>query len=75
MIYPKGFENKIGFASVREAVRAKCLTAPGAELSSERIEFSSDYESLRSELEATAEMMAIEQAGEGSDLPIGRVAD
>ena len=75
MIYPKGFENKIGFASVREAVRAKCLTAPGAELSSERIEFSSDYESLRSELEATAEMMAIEQAGEGSDLPISRVAD
>ena len=75
MIYPKGFENKIGFASVREAVRAKCLTAPGAELSSERIEFSSDYELLRSELEATAEMMAIEQAGEGSDLPIGRVAD
>lgn len=75
MIYPRGFENKIGFGSVRESVRSKCLTAPGAELSSERIEFSSDFESLRSELEATAEMMAIELAGEASELPIGRVAD
>ncbi len=75
MIYPRGFENKIGFASVREAVHSKCLTAPGAELSAERIEFTSDFEALRSSLEATAEMVEIERAGDSSELPIGRVAD
>ncbi|MDE7111026.1 MAG: Smr/MutS family protein [Muribaculaceae bacterium] len=76
MIYPRGFENKIGFASVRDAVKSKCLTAPGADLSEERIAFTTDYQSLLAELEATAEMLAIECGGsDASELPIGRVAD
>lgn len=75
MIYPRGFENKIGFASVRESVKSKCLTAPGADLSAERIVFSTDYNSLLAELEATAEMLAIERGSDASELPIGRVAD
>lgn len=75
MFYPGGFENKIGFTSVRDAVRRKCLTAPGAELCAERIAFSSDFELLRAELEATAEMVGIETSGNSAELPIGRVAD
>lgn len=75
MIYPRGFENKIGFSSIREAVRNKCLTAPGAELCAERIAFTSDFDSLLAELEATAEMVSIETAGDSSELPIGHVAD
>lgn len=75
MIYPRSFESKIGFASVRDAVKSKCLTAPGADLSTERIAFTSDFQLLRSELEATAEMLAIERAGDASELPIGRVSD
>lgn len=74
MIYPKSFENKIGFGIVRSAVAERCATPAGREFGAEAIRFSNDFGSVSSALNATAEMLTIISAG-NDDLPLGRVAD
>lgn len=75
MIYPPtSFENKIGFASVRAAVKAKCLSPMGADIC-DRITFSSDFAEVEQKLLSTAEMLSIIRSAEGDRLPLGQAGD
>ena len=55
MIYPKDFENKIGFALLRNALIEKCESDMGKRLA-EQMSFKSDRKLLIKELGATSEM-------------------
>ena len=55
MIYPKDFENKIGFAPLREILKAKCETAMGGELVAQ-MAFKNNFKLLEKELGETDEM-------------------
>lgn len=74
MIYPDSFEAKIGFGSVRAAILSRCLTPPGVDVAANEIAFSSDFNRISDALEATAEMLDIEN-GDSDGLPIGQVSD
>ena len=75
MIYPPtSFENKIGFASVRAAVKAKCLSPMGADIC-DGITFSSDFAEVEQKLLSTAEMLSIIRSAEGDRLPLGQAGD
>lgn len=74
MIYPKNFENKIGFGIVRNAVAERCATASGREFSARAIAFSNDFSAVSAALNATAEMLSIITAG-NDNLPLERVGD
>lgn len=74
MIYPSGFENKIGFGYVRGRIGELCLTAAARNVASERISFSADFAWVQAELEAVREMLDIELNTEDNDLPLGQVA-
>jgi DNA mismatch repair protein MutS2 len=58
VIYPKNFEQKIGFDSVRKSLRANCISTLGMALV-ERISFSKDYSMINKLLEQTEEFRQI----------------
>ena len=58
MIYPKNFEQKIGFDSVRKSLRSNCISTLGMALV-ERISFSADYIIIKNLLEQTEEFRQI----------------
>lgn len=62
MIYPKDFENKIGFAPLRTLLKEKCETAMGQELVDE-MRFKHDRKELIKELGATNEMKRLVESG------------
>lgn len=72
MIYPESFEHKIGFDSVRREIESRCLSPMGMR-SAKEMTFSSDFNNVKSSLEATSEMLSILNGDE--DLPFGSLAD
>ncbi len=58
MVYPALFEQKIGFLTLREQLRERCLSALGRE-EVDQIAFLTDYSTMMSRLSETAEMMVI----------------
>jgi DNA mismatch repair protein MutS2 len=72
MIYPESFEQKIGFAAVREMVKARCISTLGAEYCVQ-MKFSSQYNYVNRLLLSTAEMLAIINGEEA--LPLGNIHD
>ncbi|UOX33240.1 DNA mismatch repair protein MutS [Flavobacterium sediminilitoris] len=59
-IYPKNFEQKIDFNSIREYIIEKCLSPLGEEKVAE-MQFSSEYETVNKWLEQTHEFLQIIQ--------------
>lgn len=72
MIYPENFENKIGFATVRTAIGARCKSATGRRYC-EEMSFLTDSDAVRSELVRVAEMLSVLNAGES--LPLHNMRD
>ncbi|MDE7402907.1 MAG: Smr/MutS family protein [Muribaculaceae bacterium] len=58
MIYPRDFENKIGFDSIRRVVSAACTSRLG-KLECESMEFSTDFAETIHRLDSVEEMMRI----------------
>lgn len=58
MTYPKNFEQKIGFDQIRSLIKEKCLSALGIDYT-DRMEFSTDYEVIRKQLNQTWEFVHI----------------
>ncbi|MDZ7743842.1 MAG: Smr/MutS family protein [Bacteroidota bacterium] len=54
MIYPEGFENKIGFDQIRLLIKDRCLSELGEEYV-DNISFSDDFEKISYELNTTNE--------------------
>lgn len=62
MIYPQNFEQKIGFDQIRSLIKEKCLGTLGTDYT-DRMAFSTDYDSIRKQLNCTWEFVhIIEQA-------------
>lgn len=72
MIYPKSFENKIGFDSFREFVIARCLTTTGKQML-ESASFSSDFDTVDLWIRQVNEMVRI--LSDGIDLPFDSFDD
>ncbi len=72
MIFPQDFENKIGFAPLRQILIEKCETRLGKEEAS-AMSFTHTYEEIRRRLQSTAEMRTLLTSG--SELPDERVYD
>ncbi|MGN0213600.1 MAG: endonuclease MutS2 [Muribaculaceae bacterium] len=72
MIYPKNFENKIGFDVVRTEVNRRLLSALGA-THCEQMHFSSRYDEVSTWLTQTNEMMSILQSGK--EFPVSHFID
>lgn len=72
VIYPDAFEQKIGFTSVREMVKARCVS-PLGEKHCQEMTFSSDYDTVRYRLCSTGEMLTIVNSDE--DIPLGNLHD
>jgi DNA mismatch repair protein MutS2 len=62
VIYPKNFEQKIGFDIVRESLRTNCISTLGMAIV-ERISFSEDYSMIKKLLEQTEEFRQIIVSG------------
>ena len=60
MIYPKNYEQKIGFDSIRMLLKEKCLSTLG-EQRVEEMSFSNQYETILSRLNETSEFIRIIQ--------------
>ena len=58
MVYPASFEQKIGFLTLREQLHERCLSTLGRE-DIDQIVFLTDYDTMMSRLNETAEMMVI----------------
>lgn len=74
MIYPRSFEQKIGFAGVRKAIAARCTTEAGREFAAREIMFLTDFHAISAALSATAEMVDIINS-DSDNLPLAMVAD
>lgn len=72
MIYPNNFEEKTGFDKVRLFIAAECLSPLGKERV-EAMEFSGDYQTIRTLLLQTAEFVRILQGEE--EFPAGNFFD
>ncbi|MDE6135477.1 MAG: endonuclease MutS2, partial [Muribaculaceae bacterium] len=70
--YPGTIEQKIGFDSVRDQLAAACLSALGT-ARCEEMAFSTDFNTVRTELEQTAEMLGIINSDAG--FPTGNIHD
>lgn len=62
MIYPKDFENKIGFSPIRSLLKEKCETEMGKVLV-DRMDFLNDWHDLKKELGKTDEMKNLLESG------------
>lgn len=58
MIYPRNFEQKIEFTTIREMVKDKCISPMGKEYA-DKIKFSSEFEIIRNLLNQTEEFRQI----------------
>lgn len=58
MIYPQNFEQKIGFDQIRSLIKEKCLSTLGIDYT-DRMTFSTGYESIREQLNQTWEFVRI----------------
>ena len=58
MIYPKNFEEKIGFKQIREYLKSNCLSKLGEELV-DKMSFSSSHRYIERSLQETEEFMTI----------------
>ncbi|QIK53214.1 endonuclease MutS2 [Dysgonomonas sp. HDW5B] len=72
MIYPDNFEQKIGFDKIRSLIASKCLSTLGEEKTDEMI-FSSDYNTIQSQLSQTDEFIRIIQ--EEDNFPVNHFFD
>lgn len=72
MIFPKDFENKIGFAPLRQLLIEKCETRLGKE-EAENMKFTSSFEEIRRRLECVAEMVNL--LSSPAEMPDERVYD
>ncbi len=72
MIFPKDFENKIGFASLRQMLIDKCETRLGKEEAA-GMAFTSQFEEIRRRLECVDEMRRL--LGSPAEMPDERVYD
>ena len=73
MIYPDTFENKIGFTTLRQWLRQRCLTTLGHEYC-DKMAFSDDYGLVSARLNATAEMLQI-VSDSSAEFPLTEVRD
>lgn len=55
MIYPENFERKIGFSEVRTLLKGRCMSSLGTEWVDTRVQFSTDFEAVRTALEQARE--------------------
>ena len=60
MIYPQNFEQKIGFDSIRQLLKERCLSTLGEERVSD-MAFSESYEKINRRLEEVSEFIRIIQ--------------
>ena len=67
MIYPKHFEQKIGFDKIRLLIKTHCISDLGKEIVDE-IEFSANFDSVALSMQQTAEFILI--IDEGDAFPI-----
>lgn len=67
MIYPKNFENKIGFDEIRELLKERCLSSLGKEMV-DSITVSSDAEEINEWLEQLREFRRLQE--EADDFPL-----
>ena len=58
MIYPQNFEQKIGFDQIRSLIKEKSLSTLGIDYT-DRMTFSTGYESIREQLNQTWEFVRI----------------
>lgn len=72
MIYPRNFEQKIGFDTVRSIIEGHCVSSLGVTRCRE-MAFSADFDTVKRELSQTAEMLAILNSGE--HFPLDNVHD
>ena len=63
MIYPKNYEQKIGFDTIRLLLKEKCLSSLGKQRIDE-MKFSSQFDEINEQLDQTVEMMRILQEEE-----------
>ena len=66
MIYPKNYEQKIGFDHIRQLLKSNCLSTLGTQRVNE-MSFSNQFDNINSKLDQTAEFVRIIQ--EESDFP------
>ena len=62
MVYPKNFENKIDFATVRDILESKCLGSLGAKCC-KAMRFSNNFDTVKKLLEQTNEFLSIITSG------------
>ena len=62
MIYPKDFENKIGFKSVKDRLTDLCISEMGKEFV-EKMRFSSDIERIKTRLSQIEDFLSLLQNG------------
>lgn len=72
MIYPPTFESKIGFTTIRNLIKAHCVSSLGSRLCDD-MEFSDNFDTVNYLLSSTAEMLAI--LGSGESFPLDNVHD
>ncbi|MDE6135960.1 MAG: endonuclease MutS2, partial [Muribaculaceae bacterium] len=72
MIYPDGFEKKVGFDAVRRAVADACHSPMGRE-QADGMRFAGDFATVSLRLRQTAEMLALTAAD--SDFQLGPIHD
>ena len=63
MIYPKNFENKIGFENIRQLLKQKCLSSLG-EKYVDKIKFSGNYKLINKWLQQVNEFISIIELSE-----------
>lgn len=73
IIYPDSFEDKIGFATLRELVKQRCLTTLGHHYC-DAMSFSENFNTVKARLEATAEMLSV-ITDQTSLFPIAEITD
>lgn len=72
MIYPAGFESKIGFDTIRHLLYEYCLS-PLGRARCEAMSFSDNYETVKTLLTQTAEMLRL--VVQGVDMPVDHLHD
>ncbi|MCD4772310.1 MAG: Smr/MutS family protein [Bacteroidales bacterium] len=63
MIYPKNFENKIGFENIRQLIKKHCLSSLGAKFV-DKIRFSESFNIVNKWLQQVNEFVSIVELGE-----------
>ena len=72
MIYPKNFENKIGFDTVRAEIERRCISSLGSSHCGE-MHFSSKYDEVVTWLNQANEFLSILQSGK--EFPLNHFFD